>query len=579
MPNTVMAKMAVQIAANTAEFNKALAATNKGISGFTSNITKVAGVLGAAFGVQQVASFALEISKLAGEAVGVEAAFGRLRNSTKLLNDLKEATGNTVSELELMKRAVQASNFDISLEALPRLLEFATLRAQQTGQSVDYLVDSIVTGIGRKSKLILDNLGISAEQLKQEFNGASLEAQSVGEVAEAVGRIAEKNLKNMAGFSQNAATSMQQLGAAWEDLRVSIGKLVNSSGISTLISNMASMARFFAGDFTLTKEQLDKTIVALNELRNKAIELGNQKDVQKYTKGIAELTSQYGLLKDKAIEFNQENEKQVQTYDDLIDAKQELNKQFQESDRNDIKELNNIGQKIIAIDAQIKKIDELRKAKEAKPTKVNLILEENQGSFGGEGDIRNQQQAKAAEDFSKELTAIGTSAEFAGGALVQLSEDGGNAFKELAEKAIDMSSLIVGGIVDIASAFGEAAITGALDFGRVFLRSLGRFAQQFGALLIATGLGEKALKFGGPGAKIAAGIALVAIGGAISALMSNKPSLSGSGSGEGGSAFYRPSVLNTGYGDITVTGRLVGEGSSLIAVIDNANSANGRRKA
>src|SRR5690606_14702252 len=98
-------------------------------------------------------------------------------------------------ELNLMKRAVQGSNFDISLQSLPKLLEFAAVRAQQTGQSVDYLVDSIVTGIGRKSPLILDNLGISASQLREEMNGVSLASASVGEVAEAVGRIAGTNLE------------------------------------------------------------------------------------------------------------------------------------------------------------------------------------------------------------------------------------------------------------------------------------------------------------------------------------------------------------------------------------------------
>jgi hypothetical protein len=177
--NSVLAKLAVQISANTAEFNKSLAATQKNLQSFTGNITAAAGAIGVAFGAREIASFALDVSKLAGEAEGVSTAFARLPNSTELLQDLKKATGETVSELDLMKRAVQASNFDIELSALPKLLEFATLRAQQTGQSVDYLVDSIVMGIGRKSKLILDNLGISAVALSEKLNGVSTEASTV----------------------------------------------------------------------------------------------------------------------------------------------------------------------------------------------------------------------------------------------------------------------------------------------------------------------------------------------------------------------------------------------------------------
>ena len=243
MANSILAKLQVIVSANLAEFGKNLDKGHKDLKNFTSGLQKIAGAVGIAFGTQQVAQFALEVAKLSGEAEAVRIAFERLPNSIKLMNELKAATGGTVSELELMKRAVQASNFEISLEALPRLLEFATLRAQQTGQSVDYLVDSIVTGIGRKSKLILDNLGISAVQLGEELKGASLEASSIGEVADAVGRIAEKNLSNMAGFAENAATKMQRLNASWENLKVVIGDAANSGGF--LGSAVDTLTRFF----------------------------------------------------------------------------------------------------------------------------------------------------------------------------------------------------------------------------------------------------------------------------------------------------------------------------------------------
>ncbi len=178
-----------------------------------------------------VSGFAFEVSKLAGEAQGVKEAFDKLPQSVSLMNDLKKATGGTVSELELMKRSVMASNFDISLKALPQLLEFATLRAKQTGQSVDYLVDSIVTGIGRKSKLILDNLGISAVQLTEALGGASAASSTIGEVADAVGKIAAKNLETMGKLSENVSTKTERLSASWTNLKVSMGDAANGTGI------------------------------------------------------------------------------------------------------------------------------------------------------------------------------------------------------------------------------------------------------------------------------------------------------------------------------------------------------------
>src|SRR5690606_6581264 len=53
----------------------------------------------------------------------------------------------------------------------------------------------------------------------------------VGEVADAVGRIAEENLKKMAGFSDNAATKTQKLAAEWENFKVQLGGAGNEFGI------------------------------------------------------------------------------------------------------------------------------------------------------------------------------------------------------------------------------------------------------------------------------------------------------------------------------------------------------------
>jgi hypothetical protein len=229
--NSILANMAVRIAANTAQFNTGLNQATTQLNKFQNTITTAARSFVAGFGAMQVASFALDVSKLAGEAEGVRAAFEKLPNSVELMNDLKMATAGTVSELDLMKRAVMASNFGISLNALPQLLEFASVRAKQTGQSVDYLVDSIVTGIGRKSKLILDNLGISAVQLTEALGGASTAAASIGDVADAVGKIASSELERMGSMSENASTKLERLSANWVNLKVAIGDAANGTGI------------------------------------------------------------------------------------------------------------------------------------------------------------------------------------------------------------------------------------------------------------------------------------------------------------------------------------------------------------
>jgi hypothetical protein len=92
-----------------------------------------------------VKAFAAETIKLGSELQTVGRGFARFGNEMQL-ETLRKATRGLVSDLELMKVTVQAGNFGIPIEQMGKLLEFATKRAAETGQSVDYLVQSIVNG-------------------------------------------------------------------------------------------------------------------------------------------------------------------------------------------------------------------------------------------------------------------------------------------------------------------------------------------------------------------------------------------------------------------------------------------------
>jgi hypothetical protein len=267
--NQVITDLILNISANSSELRTNLDRAQNNIKNFTSKLTSIAGAVGVAFGVQEVLNFGLEISKLAGEFDGVQNAFKKLPASTKLLIDLKEATQGTVSELNLMKRAVQFNNFGLSLEQLPKLLEFATKRAQATGQSVDYLVDSIVTGLGRKSVLILDNLGISSQQLNAEI-------EKTGDFFGAVGTIVDKELTKMGSTLETNVTKTARLSASWENFKVSIGQAANGTGVlGHAIDQLSQTLDTFGGNAVSWKEKLAAlslavvsyggSIIALNE--------------------------------------------------------------------------------------------------------------------------------------------------------------------------------------------------------------------------------------------------------------------------------------------------------------------------
>lgn len=212
---SIIGSIFVRLGLKSDEFSKGIKQSEGQLSSFKGVVGKIGGAIAGAFTVDKIVQFTKEAYKLAGQAQGVYNAFSRL-NRPGLLNDLKEATRGTTDELKLMQTAVQANNFKIPLDQLATYLKFATNRAIETGESVDYLVQSIILGIGRKSPLILDNLGISASELREEL-------AKTGDMGKAVGNIINKSMSEAGDAIETSAVKTQKLGAAWKDFMVAVG--------------------------------------------------------------------------------------------------------------------------------------------------------------------------------------------------------------------------------------------------------------------------------------------------------------------------------------------------------------------
>jgi len=217
------ADLILRLRAQSADLQKGLDTANKQIASFQKQVQQqfkmIGAAVAAAFSIRAISDFLGEAAKMASEVKGVENAFKRITNSEKVLNDLKTATRGTVTELELMKQAIKAENFKIPMDTLAAGLEFATKRAAETGESVDYLVNSFVTGLGRKSILILDNLGISASALNAEV-------EKTGDFMKAVENITRQELTKMGDVILTDAQKMAQLQANITDAKTELGNIV-----------------------------------------------------------------------------------------------------------------------------------------------------------------------------------------------------------------------------------------------------------------------------------------------------------------------------------------------------------------
>ena len=157
-----------------------------------------------------------EGTRMAKEMEGVRMAFNRL-DQPGLLDNLREATHGTVNDLELMKQAVKFDNFNLSLEQMGTMLAFAQQQAKDTGQDVGYLVDSIVTGLGRKSLPILDNLGLSATEIRERM-------KETGDMTKAVADIIQERMNAAGGYVETAADRAAQATVELENAMTSLGE-------------------------------------------------------------------------------------------------------------------------------------------------------------------------------------------------------------------------------------------------------------------------------------------------------------------------------------------------------------------
>jgi chromosome segregation ATPase len=241
MADTIISRLLLGL--DTKEFRNGIRTADRELQNFSKNIQNIGNVIGASFAVSIIQDFTMEAVKMGDQLTAAQQGFKRFGDD-QALEGLRKSTKGLVSDLQLMQQSIQAGNFGIPIQELGNLFAFAQQRAKETGQEVDYLTQSIVTGIGRKSPLILDNLGISAVQLREKLGGVSAEAASIAEVTKAVGEIASEELAKMGSSADDTTTKTKQLATAWENWKAKAGQAISEN--TNEISKFAIQMQFIA---------------------------------------------------------------------------------------------------------------------------------------------------------------------------------------------------------------------------------------------------------------------------------------------------------------------------------------------
>lgn len=312
-------KIRVDIDGNARGLKDATSQANKSLNTLGGSAQKLGGIIGGAFAVGAIANFTKEAFKAAAVAEGVTRAFNKTGLS---LNTLKSAVAGTVDEFRLMQAAVKAQNLGIPVEKLAGLFEFAAKRASETGESVDYLVDSIVTGIGRKSSLVLDNLGIVM----------STAGKTVAEVADEVERLA-RGSATMNTALDTSSNNLERLNANFEDLKGSIGDAMadEGNGFINFLNNLVVDTRnLIDGYHGWNREQSNANRLAEQAAKSQE-ELNKQKQID------AEVTR---IMASNNIPAMLEAYKQNIYYNEILSAVKEKQAEIQKIEDERIAALN-----------------------------------------------------------------------------------------------------------------------------------------------------------------------------------------------------------------------------------------------
>ncbi len=274
----------------------------KGVDSATKSMAKSAVKLAAAYVSIRVATLAMqkafEFAKLSARAENVERAFINLAReagtaATVMLKSMREATAGTISDFELMQKFNEASLLGLPLDQFDKMLVIARGAAQATGQSMQLMLTSIVTGIGRQSKLMLDNLGIliSMETANRKYADAlGIQASALTEVQrkqafanEAI-RIGTENLRKAGGVVDTDIDVFDRFSVAIEDLTLAVGNLVKDETVGLLA--------FLTKQINLTAEAFE----ALESPTFKINRLAKELERLEKTQALAKIGAQFTVF-------------------------------------------------------------------------------------------------------------------------------------------------------------------------------------------------------------------------------------------------------------------------------------------
>ncbi|KKN74772.1 hypothetical protein LCGC14_0386650 [marine sediment metagenome] len=224
----------------------------KGLDKAAGIATGGLGALGMVAGGATVLALSALSIKMVDTAVNIERlnvsfrglARGMGQNADDMLAGMRKASHGMIADSELVLSANKAMLLGVAknTDDLVKLMTIAGERGQAMGLSMSQAFNDIVTGLGRGSALILDNLGITVNltEVNKEY------AASLGKTAAALTEVERKQALVNAVLAQTGTgveviiSPVEQLSASWMNFTGSIATFIaESTPLPALLTNVA----------------------------------------------------------------------------------------------------------------------------------------------------------------------------------------------------------------------------------------------------------------------------------------------------------------------------------------------------
>ena len=221
-----------------------------GIFGLSTSLaTARAKMLLYGFAVKQVIDFTKGLVDKSAKFEDISRGFNNLRMSAGMsvetFDKLNVALDGTVSSIDLMKQANNAMLLGIfkTEDEMANMFDAAQRLAQVLGQDATFGIESLVTGLGRQSKLMLDNLGIvfSAERAYVDYANAL--KKNVGDLTESEKKQAflNKAMQSANELVENAgdeylgtSAKLGQLNTSFVNARIELGEALTPAILASI---------------------------------------------------------------------------------------------------------------------------------------------------------------------------------------------------------------------------------------------------------------------------------------------------------------------------------------------------------